>query len=146
MGLPRPGKGYLIADGMNASPSQNASLPPTIFVVDDEPVLLDLAQTILQPLGFNVQTFVDPRKALTAFKLAQPSLIVTDYAMGDLTGLDLLRECRRLNPNQKVLLLSGTVDRSIYAQESSKPDLFLPKPYQIRDLVESVRALVALQK
>ena len=34
----------------------------TIFVVDDEPMLLDLAAAILQPLGFNVRTFRDPQK------------------------------------------------------------------------------------
>lgn len=118
-----------------------ASPSTTIFVVDDEPVLLDLAQTILQPLGFTVLTFRDPKKALLAFASSKPAVVVTDYAMGDTTGMDLLRECRRINPNQKVLLLSGTVDERIYADEKMKPDLFLAKPYQIRDFVESVQSL-----
>src|SRR6267154_6904864 len=103
---------------MNTSPNSDSANPSvTIFVVDDEPILLDLAMTILQPLGFKVQTFLDPKAALTAFPLAKPSVIVTDYAMGDMTGMDLLRECKRLNPSQKIILLSGTVDESIYADE-----------------------------
>ncbi len=134
--------GYLIAAGMSGAEIRGGAGPSTtIFVVDDEPILLDLAQTILQPLGFNVQTFRDPKKALSAFPAAKPSLVITDYAMGETTGMDLLRECRRLNPSQKILLLSGTVDERIYADEKMKPDRFLPKPYQIRDFVESVQSL-----
>jgi two-component system, OmpR family, response regulator len=129
--------------GMSGSEIRGTASPSaTIFVVDDEPILLDLAQTILQPLGFSVHVFRDPKKALLAFPAAKPSLVVTDYAMGETTGMDLLRECRRLNPGQKVLLLSGTVDERIYADEKMKPNRFLPKPYQIRDFVESVQSLV----
>ena len=120
----------------------DASASTTIFVVDDEVILLDLAKAILQPLGYNVLTFNDPKKALREFSSTKPSLIVTDYAMGETTGLELLRECRRINPQQKIILVSGTVDERIYADEETKPDSFLPKPYQIRDLIEAVRALV----
>jgi CheY-like chemotaxis protein len=114
----------------------------TIFVVDDEPMLLDLALTILQPLGYDVQTFRNPKVALKAFPKIKPSLVVTDYAMDDMTGMDLLHQLRRLNPQQKIILLSGTVDERIYAEEKNKPDRFLPKPYQIHDLIESVQTLL----
>ena len=67
-------------------------------MVDDEPMLLDLAATILQPLGFKVRTFRDPQKALAEFPAAKPAMVVTDYAMGEMNGLDLVRECRRINP------------------------------------------------
>ncbi len=115
----------------------------TIFVVDDEPMLLDLATAILQPLGYDVRTFRDPKVALAEFPVVKPALIVTDYAMGAMTGMDLIRECKRVNPQQKIMLLSGTVDENIYADSTAKPDLFLAKPYQIRDLVESVKKLAA---
>lgn len=115
----------------------------TIFVVDDEPMLLELAETILQPLGFDVQTFRDPKKAILAFPDARPSLILTDYAMGDTTGMDVLRECRRLNPTQKVILISGTVDQEIYANATYKPDDFISKPYLVSELVRSVQTLAA---
>ncbi|MGO8764851.1 MAG: response regulator [Limisphaerales bacterium] len=116
--------------------------PPTIFIVDDEPMLLDLAQTLLVPLGFDVRVYSDPRKALAEFAAARPSLVITDYAMGGLNGMDVLRECRKLNPRQKVVLLSGTVDESIFANDSYKPDHFLAKPYQVRDFVELVQKLI----
>ena len=97
--------------------------------------------TVLEPLGFKVQTFCDPRKALAEYSAAKPVVVVTDYAMGEMNGLDLVRECRRINPQQKTILLSGTVDENIYTNASVKPDRFLAKPYQIRDFVESILAL-----
>jgi CheY-like chemotaxis protein len=61
--------------------------------------------------------------------------------MDGMNGLDLVHECKRINPRQKIILLSGTVDESIFANAQSKPDLFLAKPYLIPDFVASVRAL-----
>lgn len=122
-------------------PTSNQTNDPAaiIFVVDDEPMLLDLAATILQPLGFDVRTYRDPKQALAEYPTAKPLVVVTDYAMGEMNGLDVMRECRRINPRQKIILLSGTVDETIYADASNKPDRFLAKPYQISDFIESVR-------
>jgi CheY-like chemotaxis protein len=127
---------------MNAAKSKNAD-QPTVFVVDDEPMLLELAEAILKPLGYKVRTFRDPELALKEFPAARPDVVITDYAMGRMSGMDLIRECRRLNPHQKMILLSGTVDEHVFAEAPVKPDQFLTKPYQIQDLAERVRALIA---
>lgn len=121
---------------------RNGGSPATIFVVDDELMLLELATAILEPLGFDVRTFHDPKQALAEYPAAKPAVVVTDYAMGEMNGLDLVRECRLVNPLQKTILVSGTVDENIYANAQVKPDCFLSKPYQIRDFVESIEALV----
>jgi DNA-binding NtrC family response regulator len=126
-----------------AKPSASANPAAVIFVVDDEPMLLDLAVAILQPLGFEVRTFRDPQLALAEFPAAKPAVLVTDYAMGTMNGMDLVRECKRINPHQKILLLSGTVDERIYADATAKPDTFLPKPYQVNDFIASVKKLAA---
>src|SRR5208282_867890 len=129
---------------MSRSKSSNgAGAPITIFVVDDEPMLLDLAAAILQPLGYNVLTFSDPRAALKEYPTAKPVVIVTDYAMGEMNGLDLVRECKRVNPKQKMILLSGTVDENIYAGLPQKPDRFMVKPYPVHEFIETVRDLLA---
>jgi CheY-like chemotaxis protein len=127
-------------DPIKSSHSGNSTV--TIFVVDDEPMLLDLAATILQPMGYNVRTYRDPQKALKEYSKVRPLLLVTDYSMEGMNGLELLHECRQINPAQKVLLLSGTVDETIYANEPDKPDMYLAKPYKIRDLVEALKSLM----
>ncbi len=127
-----------------AKPSHTGGSPVTIFVVDDEPMLLDLAMTVLQPLGYDVRTFLDPKQALAEYSAARPALLVTDYMMEGMNGLDLVRACKRINPRQKIILLSGTVNESIYrdADAQSKPNRFLAKPYQVTDFVESIQALL----
>jgi CheY-like chemotaxis protein len=119
--------------------------PITVFVVDDEPMLLEMAVMILEPLHFRVRTFRDAQTALAEFSAAnpRPALIVTDYAMHAMNGMDLIRECRRIHPKQKIVLLSGTVDESIYTKADVKPDRFLAKPYQVSDFVDLVRSLTA---
>src|SRR5438067_2199211 len=89
---------------------------PLVWVVDDEPMLLELASVILQPMGFELLTFRDPDAALQAFAATQarPALLITDYAMRTMNGMDLIRQCRRLEPRQKVLLISGTVGPEIF--------------------------------
>jgi len=115
---------------------------PTVFVVDDEVLLLELAETILTPLGCKVQTFTDPEAALREFPAAAPAVVLTDYAMGRMSGMDLIRECRKLNPLQKTILISGTVDGEVFADAPVKPDLFVAKPYDVNHLVETVRKMM----
>jgi len=130
---------------MSRPERNDAGSPASIYVVDDEQMLLDLAEMILKPAGFQVCLFRDPQQALAEYKAAKspPDVLVTDYAMGGMNGMDLICECKRLHPQQKTILLSGTVDESIYAQSEVKADRFLAKPYQINKLVEVIRALLA---
>lgn len=124
------------------SVAKSNAAQPTVFVVDDEPMLLELAEAILKPQGYLVRTFRDPETALKEYLEAQPEVVITDYAMGRMNGMDLIRECRRLNPRQKMILLSGTVDEHVFADAVVKPDQFLSKPYQIAELAERVRSLI----
>jgi CheY-like chemotaxis protein len=118
---------------------------PLVYVVDDEAMLLELATVILEPLGCQIRAFADPESALTAFTQAQPrpDLLITDYAMHRMNGMDLIRECRRVEPNQKILLLSGTVGVEVFNGAASKPDRFLAKPYRAPQLVDLVRGLLS---
>jgi two-component system, response regulator YesN len=113
-----------------------------VFVVDDEPMLLELAAVILKPIGCEVFTYRDPETALKEVPLRQPEVIITDYAMGRMSGMDLIRECRRLNPDQKMILVSGTVDEHVFADAPVKPNRFIVKPYQLQEFTDCVRALI----
>ncbi|MFO1475290.1 MAG: response regulator [Verrucomicrobiota bacterium] len=116
-----------------------------IYVVDDEPMLLELAETLLAPCGYTTRTFPDGDAALRAFAEAKPrpALVITDYAMHPMTGLDLIRECRALEPRQRILMVSGTVDEDIFRNSKAKPDRFLAKPYQGKQFLHAVESLLA---
>jgi len=130
-------------------PRENPSSAPgraalLIYVVDDETVLTEMAAVVLRSLGYSVETFANAEAALAAFAQARPHphLIVADYAMGEMTGLGLIAECRRMDPEQKTILVSGTQEEQVYRDAPCKPDRFLAKPYRARDLIAAVVALV----
>jgi two-component system cell cycle sensor histidine kinase/response regulator CckA len=115
-----------------------------VYTVDDEPMLLELAGMVVESLGCRVESFRDPVAAVRAFSLANPlpDLIITDFAMHTMTGLDLIRDCRRINPRQRILMVSGTVDETAYMDSPHKPDLFLAKPYDASQLAQMVTSLL----
>lgn len=117
---------------------------PRIFIVDDEPILLELAEKILSNLPCEIQTFVNPEAALREYSAhaTWPDLVITDFAMHQMNGMHLIRACRRLNPKQKIIMVSGTVDESIFAESEAKPNRFLAKPYLPKSLTEMVQELL----
>ena len=117
---------------------------PLIFVVDDEPMLLELASVILEPQGYKVKVFRDPEIALQTFEAAKPrpDLLITDYAMHTMNGMELIEQFRRVEPRQKILLVSGTVGEDIFQNSPAKPDRFLAKPYRPEQLADMLRELV----
>ena len=134
---------------MNSSSGTSVSTEkdprPVVFVVDDEAMLLELNTVILEPLGYHVLAFREPLAAVRAFLLSDPRpvLIITDYAMDSLNGMDVIAACRRVNPAQKIIMLSGTIDESVFRNAAEKPDRFLAKPYQCQQLTDLVSEVLA---
>jgi len=114
-----------------------------IYVVDDEPMLLELATVILEHEGYSVKSFRDPEVALQTFAAMRPrpKVLITDYAMHSMNGMELIEEFKRLEPDQKIILVSGTVGEDIFGDSPVKPDRFLAKPYQANQLTGIVSDL-----
>ncbi len=127
----------------NTTPSNEHS-GVLIYVVDDEPMLLELATVILEPHGYHLKTFRDPEQALESFIAAKPrpKLLITDYAMHTMNGMQLMRRFRELEPQQKILLVSGTVGEDIFGSTPEKPDRFLAKPYRADQFIREVEELL----
>ena len=119
-------------------------LRPVIYAVDDEVMILELIAVVLEPLGYRVLTFPDPAQAFKSFAShpQRPALIITDYAMHNMNGMEFIEKCRALVPDQKILLASGTVGEEIYSDSPVKPDRFLAKPFKTMDLAAMVREMV----
>ena len=120
-----------------------------IYVVDDRPDLVEVAKTSLEMAGYSVHGFVNPVSALAALRDRHtpiPALLVTDFDMPEMNGLELIRACRCLHPELKILVLSGTVKESEIMSDSVKVDRFLAKPYQISELTGIVDELIRSTK
>jgi CheY-like chemotaxis protein len=118
---------------------------PLVYAVDDEPVLLDFAEVALQVAGFRVRKFNDPQIALETFLSARtkPVLLVTDYAMGKMNGLELIEKCKQAQPALKAILVSGTAGAEILLQAPVQVERYLSKPYAAETLAEAARKVLA---
>jgi DNA-binding NtrC family response regulator len=126
------------------SKSRRRPIAPLIYLVDDEAVLLDVAEAALQAQGFATVKFSDPEVALRTFLKARPRpvLIITDYAMGRMNGLELLERCKQAEPGLKTILVSGTAGAEIMLDAPVRVDRFLAKPHPSDALCELVRRVL----
>jgi CheY-like chemotaxis protein len=81
----------------------------TVMIVDDEPMLVALAEEMLAGLGYEPVGFESSRVALQAFRAnpARFDLVLTDEAMPELVGTELAREIRLLRADVPIILMSG---------------------------------------
>jgi signal transduction histidine kinase/DNA-binding response OmpR family regulator len=118
-----------------------------VMIVDDERVLVAVAEETLAQLGYEPVGFDSSVAALQAFR-AEPKrfdLVLTDETMPDLTGTELAREIRQLRPDIPIILMSGYsgTQLSERAQAAGVIDV-LRKPLVRRDIADPVaRALHA---
>lgn len=115
-----------------------------IFVVDDNAVLGQLAEMVLKGEGYDVQSFTDPKIVLKAIQEsdARPAVLITDYEMGEMNGLELIASSQKIHPDIKTVLLSGTIDSSFITGHPAKVDAFLGKPYLPAQLKSTVGDLL----
>ncbi len=110
----------------------------TILVVDDESLLLTMAETILTDFGYRVLTANTGAKALAI--LAQPDtkvdLIVTDLVMPGMGGRELVERIRQTEPTLAILCTSGYV----MPEDSQTGGAYLQKPFTSTDLLLKVKA------
>lgn len=118
---------------------------PLIYLVDDEPLLLELAEMVLEGEGYQFAKFRNPAQALEALREASPapSLLITDYAMFEMNGLELIEACRKFCPDLRVILVSGSVSEDILTDAPVEVDHFLRKPYRTVELGAVVKNLLA---
>jgi response regulator RpfG family c-di-GMP phosphodiesterase len=116
---------------------------PFIYLVDDEPLLLDLAEASLQE-HYRTRKFLDPEEAWKAFgkEAPKPALLISDYAMGKMNGVELIARCKNMFPELKTMLLSGTAGAEIVLNAPVKVDRFLGKPYPPATLLETVKEML----
>jgi len=126
------------------SPEPRSKGETMVFVVDDQQVIADLTAAILELEGYQTRIFNSPSEAFQALDsdAGAPDLLLTDYQMGQSTGLELIDQSKKRHPGLRTILLSGSVQRSVYADRRVKPDEFLEKPFVPKHLIDVVKAIL----
>lgn len=117
--------------------------PLRILVVDDELSNAEVLALILHEEGFLVTVAGDGRQALERIEQAAPDLLITDYMMPGMSGVELARAVRQLprHRNLPVLLMSGAAASTLSAH-AQHFDAFLRKPFDIEALLKAVQSLL----
>jgi two-component system cell cycle sensor histidine kinase/response regulator CckA len=119
---------------------------PTILVVEDNELVMELTRNALQDSGYNVVTTYLPCVALNLVKQGNfpVNLLVTDVVMPQMNGPELFRHMRELIPYLPVLYMSGYSDKAIQDVMHEEKAHFLPKPFKITRLLEKVSNILAV--
>jgi CheY-like chemotaxis protein len=132
-----------------AAPVAGMSPPQSnarVMLVDDEEAIVKVTTLLLEKNGYRVRAHECSAEALNAFR-EDPhwvDVVVTDYTMPNMTGMELIRELRSLREGIPVVLCTGDVDR--IREQENKSDLksvvVLKKPVKFNDLSRSIEEAV----
>jgi two-component system, cell cycle sensor histidine kinase and response regulator CckA len=132
---PRHRADHLRADGV----------PPLLLVVDDEEIVREFISKALVRAGYRVQIARDGRQAIEQFQAHahEIALVLMDVTMPNLDGVEASAAIQRLQPDARIVLMSGysnqtrsqTMDRGLAG--------FLPKPFRLARLLEVIDAALA---
>ena len=121
--------------------SDPSSHPHRILVVDDEEIVLVALQETLRREGYDVVATSDPAKALADLKQSEFAVIVTDQRMPTLTGLELLAQARRIQPDATRILITAVLNLDTVIDAINKGEIyrFMVKPWLREELLVTIR-------
>jgi CheY-like chemotaxis protein len=125
------------------SPARISDPAETLLVVDDDPMMRDMETQILRLQGYTVLPAEGAAEALRlAREAAAIHLLITDFLMPDVDGLELARQFRAVHPATPVLMVSGSLPLLGGRSEDLDRVEFLAKPFAFSELLHRVRILL----
>ncbi len=111
-----------------------------ILIVDDEPFNLDLLEQELAELGYETERANNGAQALQKIARANPALVLLDYQMPDMNGIEVLRNVRQTDQDLPIVLITahGSIERAVEAVKAGADD-FITKPFDPEHLAVVVK-------
>ena len=118
-----------------------------LLIVDDDSDIVQVLKMGLVKNGFSVEAFTNPQEALQSFKSDAESycLVLSDIRMPALSGIQLSKKVKEVNPNVKVVLMTAfEIKNSEFSKvfPSTQVDGFVQKPIGIKDLTDKILNLI----
>ena len=140
-------KVYMPAQYDTASEASENVAPPVvsgkgelILVIDDEMAIRDVTAATLESFGYRVLTASDGSEGIALYAQNHDvAVVVTDMLMPVLDGPTTIRALRKLNPNVRVVGMSGYTSRRM---TGPLPDLLLQKPFRAPDLLNAIQSVL----
>lgn len=111
-----------------------------ILVIDDEPSITNLVSAYLKPEGYDVYTAADGTAGLKAARVYKPDLIILDFMLPGMDGIELLSRLRRESDVYVIMLTARSDETDKIVGLSVGADDYVTKPFSPRELVARVKA------
>lgn len=114
-----------------------------ILVLDDEAQTVDLIASALDERGYEASAYTSPARAIDALREERFAILLTDYEMPDLNGIEVLRKAKKIDEEIEVIMVTahGTVQGAVEAMREGASD-YLLKPFDLIELTPKIdRAL-----
>ena len=113
-----------------------------IVIVDDEKIVTSAFKALFKVEGFsNVSLFNSPAEALDYLQNEEPDLIISDFLMPEMNGLQFLTEAKKLYPETSMILLTGYADKENAIKAINEIGLYkyIEKPWDNDDLIVNIK-------
>jgi CheY-like chemotaxis protein len=132
---------------MSVRKSSAPSVHARILLVDDNANGLKARKTFLEELGYKITTVSTGDDALELFGRQKFDMVVTDYKMPGMDGLELIALLRKLSPETPLILVSGFVDTLGLSEDNTRADAVIQKSAnEVSHLVRAVARLLRQKK
>lgn len=84
-----------------------------ILAVDDSPIIRKLIKKALEPEGFMISEAKNGKEAVELYPKLKPDIITMDVTIPVMDGITAAKRVKRINPNQKIIMLSAMGDRDL---------------------------------
>jgi two-component system phosphate regulon response regulator PhoB len=118
---------------------------PTILVVEDEAALLALLRYNLERQGFHVEEATDGQEALIRIAEAKPDLVLLDWMLPAMSGIEVCRQIRRRPATRDlpvIMVTARTEDQDAVRALDTGADDYIAKPFAVEALLARIRALL----
>ncbi|MFN3669324.1 MAG: response regulator [Brevundimonas sp.] len=113
-----------------------------VLVIDDDPAVRRFVVDCLEGLGYRVNEASGGEEGLASLSAAPPDLVIVDYAMPGMSGVEVVSRAHTLSPGLPIILATGYADMEA-VDAVMPPENVLRKPFRIADLETAVRRALA---
>jgi len=111
-----------------------------ILFIDDEQDTCMLFKKMMDEAGFNVFTATAAKEGLTLYKNEKPHLVFLDIVMPDKDGIKLLKEIKKIDPKQIVMMLTGCGEiASVRAAMKLGAYDYISKPFDLKAIISAIK-------
>ncbi|KAF0993669.1 response regulator [Geobacillus sp. TFV-3] len=117
-------------------------MPHTLLLVDDEEKVLEFMEPFLRQEGFVIATAKTGKEALQKFKETKPSLVVLDWMLPEMSGIDVCRELRKTSRVGIIMVTAKTEETDKIIGLEVGADDYITKPFSLRELAARIRSVL----